>query len=90
LLVANQRTAFPFGGELERELQAVATARLVEELVEGCNLHHVVMASDLNAIPESASVRFWRGLQSLEGISVCYRDSDAQHSYALFPDIIDS
>ena len=72
VLVVNQRTAFPFGGELDRELQTVLTARLVEGLV---GERHVVIASDLNASPDSASVRFWRGLQSLEGTSVCYRDA---------------
>jgi endonuclease/exonuclease/phosphatase family metal-dependent hydrolase len=36
---------------------------------------HVVIASDFNASPEAASVRFWRGLQSLDSTSVCYRDA---------------
>ena len=75
LLVVNQRTAFPFGGEHDRELQAVATAQFVEDLVGERDIHHVVLASDLNATPESASVRFWRGLQSLGDTSVCYRDA---------------
>ncbi len=75
LLVVNQRTAFPFGGELDRETQAVATARFVEGLVSEREVNHVVLASDLNATPEAASVRFWRGLQSLGDMSVCYRDA---------------
>jgi endonuclease/exonuclease/phosphatase family metal-dependent hydrolase len=75
LLVVNQRTAFPFGGEHERELQAVATARFVEELIGERGERHVVLASDLNASPGSASVRFWRGLQSLGETSVCYQDA---------------
>jgi hypothetical protein len=33
------------------------------------------LAGDLDATPEAASVRFWRGLQSLGGMSVCYRDA---------------
>jgi endonuclease/exonuclease/phosphatase family metal-dependent hydrolase len=35
----------------------------------------VVLAGDFNATPASASVRFWRGLQSLGERSVCYRDA---------------
>jgi endonuclease/exonuclease/phosphatase family metal-dependent hydrolase len=33
------------------------------------------LAGDFNAAPDSASVRFWRGLQSLGDTSVCYRDA---------------
>ncbi len=36
---------------------------------------HVVLAGDLDAPPDAASVRFWRGLQSLDGVSVCYVDA---------------
>jgi endonuclease/exonuclease/phosphatase family metal-dependent hydrolase len=57
--------------EFERELQAVATARVVEDLAD----RQVVLVGDLDADPESASVRFWAGRQSLGGTSVCYRDS---------------
>jgi endonuclease/exonuclease/phosphatase family metal-dependent hydrolase len=39
------------------------------------SLSHVVLAGDFNAAPDSASVRFWRGLQSLGDTSVCYRDA---------------
>ena len=60
--------------ELERELQALATARLVEGMVGNDN-RHVVLAGDFNADAESASVRFWSGRQSLGGTRVCYRDA---------------
>jgi endonuclease/exonuclease/phosphatase family metal-dependent hydrolase len=60
--------------ELEREMQAVTTARFVEEHV-GRRDRHVVLAGDFNTDPESASVRFWCGRQSLRGTSVCYRDA---------------
>lgn len=66
---------YPRYAEHERELQAVAAARLVEDLVDGRDIRHVVLAGDFNATPESASARFWRGLQSLQGTSVCYRDA---------------
>jgi endonuclease/exonuclease/phosphatase family metal-dependent hydrolase len=36
---------------------------------------HVVLAGDLDAEPEAASVRFLKGLQSLAGTSVRYRDA---------------
>jgi endonuclease/exonuclease/phosphatase family metal-dependent hydrolase len=58
----------------ERELQAVAAARFIEEADSGRNLH-VVLAADLDADPDSASTRFWTGRHSLEGTSVCYRDA---------------
>lgn len=60
--------------EYERELQAVATARFVEELVGGRTMH-VVLAGDFNADPTATSIRFWTGRQSLGGTSVCYRDA---------------
>jgi endonuclease/exonuclease/phosphatase family metal-dependent hydrolase len=58
----------------ERELQAVAAARFIEGLV-GDREIHVVLAADLDADPESSSARFWTGRQSLDGLSVCYRDA---------------
>jgi endonuclease/exonuclease/phosphatase family metal-dependent hydrolase len=58
----------------ERELQAVAAAKFVEELDDGRNLH-VILAADLDADPESSSARFWTGRQALHGTSVCYRDA---------------
>lgn len=58
----------------ERELQAVTTARFVEERVS-CKPQQVVMVGDLDADPEAASIRFWCGRQSLHGVSVCYRDA---------------
>lgn len=63
---------YPWYAERERELQAVAAARFVEDLLdERRDIRHVVLAGDFNAVPDSASVRFWRGLQSLDGTSVC-------------------
>ena len=60
--------------EHERELQAVAAARFLDELAAG-RAEHVIMAADLDADPEAASVRFWTGRQALSGTSVCYRDA---------------
>jgi endonuclease/exonuclease/phosphatase family metal-dependent hydrolase len=74
LLLVNHKPSFRPGLEYERELQAVAAADLVEELVGGRGWH-VVVAGDFDAVPDSASLRFWCGRQSLHGRSVCYRDA---------------
>lgn len=36
---------------------------------------HVVGGGDLDTDPPATSVRFWTGRQSLNGVSVCYRDA---------------
>ena len=36
---------------------------------------HVILAGDFDAVPEAASIRFLSGRQSLDGMSVCYRDA---------------
>jgi endonuclease/exonuclease/phosphatase family metal-dependent hydrolase len=73
LLFVHHKPSWQRGFERERELQAVA-ARFVEELL-GESGTHVVLAGDFDATPDSASVRFWQGRQSLGGASVCYRDA---------------
>jgi endonuclease/exonuclease/phosphatase family metal-dependent hydrolase len=60
--------------ERERELQALAAARHIEELVAR-QPRHVVFAGDFTADPDAASVRLLTGRQSLDGTSVCYRDA---------------
>jgi endonuclease/exonuclease/phosphatase family metal-dependent hydrolase len=57
--------------ERERELQTLAAAKALEEV----EADHVVLAGDLTSNPEAANVRFLCGRQSLEGVSVCYRDA---------------
>jgi endonuclease/exonuclease/phosphatase family metal-dependent hydrolase len=74
LLLVNHKPSGRLGFEHERELQAVAASRFVEELVGKREVSHVVLAGDFDA-PDAASVRFWRGLQCLGGTSVCYRDA---------------
>ncbi|MGH3877832.1 MAG: endonuclease/exonuclease/phosphatase family protein [Actinophytocola sp.] len=73
LLLVNHKPSYKTELEYEREQQCVKTARLVEEIVERTG-QHVVLGGDFDAMPESASIRFWRGLQSLDGTSVAYRD----------------
>jgi endonuclease/exonuclease/phosphatase family metal-dependent hydrolase len=59
----------------ERELQAVAAARFLDQFAADRGAAHVVVAADLDADPAAASVRFWTGRQALDGTSVCYRDA---------------
>jgi len=75
LLFAHHNASWQLGFEHERELQAVAASGFVEDLLDKREANHVVLAGDFNATPDSASVRFWRGLQSLDATSVCYRDA---------------
>ncbi len=74
LLFVHHKPSWQWGFETERELQAVAAARFVEDVV-GQRRLHVVLAGDFDAPPDSASIRFWRGRQSLSDISVCYVDA---------------
>lgn len=73
LLLVNHRPSAPLDLEVEREAQSVRTARVIERQCPDPDAH-VVVAGDLSADPTAASVRFWTGRQSLEGLSVCYRD----------------
>jgi endonuclease/exonuclease/phosphatase family metal-dependent hydrolase len=74
LVFVNHKPSWKSGLEYERERQAVATATFVEELVAGRD-RHVVVVGDFDAMPDAASLRFWRGNQSLDGTSVHYRDA---------------
>lgn len=63
----------------ERELQAVATLEVIERNLSDQDAH-VVIAGDLDAEPDDASIRFWTGKQSLGQTSTCYVDAWAdQH-----------
>jgi endonuclease/exonuclease/phosphatase family metal-dependent hydrolase len=72
LLVAHHKPSWEFGAEAEREQQALRAARAVEEHVGSA---HAVVLGDLDATPEAASMQFWRGLRSLDGVSVCYQSA---------------
>lgn len=74
LLFVNHFPNWQLAFEYERELQAVITARFVEHYLQDRSTH-VIVAGDLDAAPNAASIRFWTGRQSLDGISVCYRDT---------------
>lgn len=74
VMVVNHTGSWQVDFQVERELQAKAAGELVEGLIRGRRVH-VILASDLTDAPESASVRFWTGMQSLHGFSVSYRDA---------------
>jgi endonuclease/exonuclease/phosphatase family metal-dependent hydrolase len=59
---------------VQRERQAVETARTIEHLLTD-RPGHVIVAGDLDADPAATSIRFWTGRHALEGVSVCYRDA---------------
>ena len=74
LLFVNHFPSYEPAFERERELQSVAAARLIDEL-SGADRPRVVLAGDLDADPGAASIRFWSGRQSLDGLSVCFLDA---------------
>jgi endonuclease/exonuclease/phosphatase family metal-dependent hydrolase len=75
LLFAHHKPSWRLGFEHERELQAARAAGFIEQLMVQLDPNHVVLADDFDTTPDSAGVRFWRGLQSLGDMSVCYRDA---------------
>lgn len=87
LLFVNHFPNWQLNFEYERELQTVAAAKFIEELVVK-NKRQVILVGDLDADPQAASIRFLAGRQSLQSLSVCYRDAweschpaEAGHTY---------
>ncbi|WP_193636215.1 endonuclease/exonuclease/phosphatase family protein [Brachybacterium subflavum] len=70
--VANHFPDYQLDHEVERQMQAVIVARALEGLVAE-KPGHVIVAGDMDAEPDSSSLRFWAGLQALGQMSVCYR-----------------
>ena len=73
LLMVSHGPSWAWWAEAERELQALAVVRRIEELVAG-RPAHVVVGGDFNATPDTASMWFWTGRRSLDGTSTAYRD----------------
>jgi endonuclease/exonuclease/phosphatase family metal-dependent hydrolase len=72
LVVAHHKPNWPFPLEVEREQQALRAALAVERHArDGA----AVVLGDFDATPDAASVMFWRGRRSLDGVSVCYQDA---------------
>jgi endonuclease/exonuclease/phosphatase family metal-dependent hydrolase len=79
LVLANHFPDYQVDHEYERERQTVAVARTIEAMLDERD-GHVVVAGDLDAEPDAASLRFLMGKQSLDGLSVCYRNAwDSAH-----------
>ena len=79
LLFVNHFPSYQLDYEYERELQTVLAVRSIEATVRERDMH-VLLAGDLDAEPDAASVRFLAGKQSLDGMSVCYRNAwDSKH-----------
>jgi endonuclease/exonuclease/phosphatase family metal-dependent hydrolase len=74
LIFANHLPDWQLDHEAERELQTLAVADVIDRLA-GDGRVHVVVAGDMDATPDAATIRFWTGRQSLERRSVCYRDA---------------
>jgi endonuclease/exonuclease/phosphatase family metal-dependent hydrolase len=81
VLLVNHFPSWKPSMEAERCTQTVLAARAVEEMRPD-PAAPVVVAGDLDADPDSTSIRFWTGRHPLDGISVCYRDAWA----AVHPD----
>ncbi|HEV2529468.1 MAG TPA: endonuclease/exonuclease/phosphatase family protein [Thermomicrobiales bacterium] len=73
-LFVHYKPTWHIGYAHERELQAVACARFIDDLVAGRDMH-VVVLGDLDDTPDSSSIRFWTGRQALGDCSVAYRDA---------------
>lgn len=73
LLVVSHGPSWAWWAEYERELQALAVVRRIEELLAQ-RPAHVVVGGDFNATPDTSSMRFWTGRMSLDGTSTAYRD----------------
>ena len=79
VLLVNHFPDYQVDHERERELQTVLVAGRIEEELRS-RPAHVILSGDLDAEPDAASLRFLAGRQSLEGLSVCYRNAwDAIH-----------
>ena len=72
-LVAHHKPSWQFGYEYERERQALEAARAIEQ--HAGNQAHALVLGDFDATPDAASMQFWRGRRSLDGVSVCYQDA---------------
>jgi endonuclease/exonuclease/phosphatase family metal-dependent hydrolase len=72
LVVAHHKPNWPFPLEVEREQQALRAALAIEAHV---GERPAIVLGDFDATPDAASMLFWRGRRSLDGVSVCYQDA---------------
>ncbi|MQM24273.1 endonuclease/exonuclease/phosphatase family protein [Glycomyces albidus] len=80
VVVVHHKPSWQLDRERERERQAVAASGFIDEVTRGLGEVPVVVLGDFDAAPDAASLRFWTGLQSLDGVSVRYESAwDAVH-----------
>jgi endonuclease/exonuclease/phosphatase family metal-dependent hydrolase len=72
-LVAHHKPSWQFPREHEREQQAVTAVRALER--HASTVDHAIVLGDFDATPDAASMQFWRGRRSLDGMSACYQDA---------------
>jgi endonuclease/exonuclease/phosphatase family metal-dependent hydrolase len=72
--VANHFPDWQLDHERERRIQTVAAARALEAVVHEAP-GHVIVAGDMDADPQSDSIRFWTGRHVIDDTSVCYRSA---------------
>ena len=77
LLFVSAVTSWELNREYERERQAVEIVKMVHRHARKGEFPPII-AGDFDAAPEAASVRFLTGKQSLDGMSVCFRDAWAE------------
>jgi endonuclease/exonuclease/phosphatase family metal-dependent hydrolase len=79
VVFANHNPTWEPSREADRERESVRVARAIDEFAG--DIRHRIVAGDLDADAASASIRFWTGRQSIDGMSVCYRDAwEALHA----------
>ena len=74
VLLVNPKPHFEPHMELEREMQAVAVADYIDRNADP-NGFPPLIAGDMDATPDSSSIRFLTGLKSLQGRSTCFVDT---------------
>ncbi len=77
LLFVGNKPSWELRSEHEREQQAVAVAQLIARHADPAGFPPI-LAGDFDATPDSASIRFLSGKQSLAGMSVHFRDAWAE------------
>jgi endonuclease/exonuclease/phosphatase family metal-dependent hydrolase len=79
LAVINYFPSWKLDLEAERQEQALRLIRAIDPIAR-VPIRHVVIAGDLDADPDSTSIRFLTGRHSLGGVSICFRDAwDSSH-----------
>lgn len=73
-LLAHLKPSWQQDHDEERDLQSAAAADFIEKALDDRDLP-VVLAGDLDAPPDSASIRFWKGQAGLGGLTMRLTDA---------------